>query len=104
MSVEATSVFISKDEYEAWQLELTTASEAANDAVARLPKGFKKTRLVEAFEESFELIGGVPRLAMWANQNPGAFYKLYARIQPQQIETHGEHIIHHVLPKSKLDE
>lgn len=33
----------------------------------------------EAIQMAFEAIGGVPRLAMWADRYPANFYKLYAR-------------------------
>lgn len=36
----------------------------------------------KAFINAFELIGGVSRLVMWADQNPTEFYKLYARLLP----------------------
>lgn len=40
-----------------------------------------------AFIETFELIGGIPRLAMWANKeaNYGDFLKLYARLVPKEV-------------------
>jgi hypothetical protein len=28
------------------------------------------------------MIGGIPRLALWADHNPGDFYKLYSRLLP----------------------
>lgn len=36
-----------------------------------------------AFNACFDLIGGVPRLAVWADQNPAEFYKLYAKLMPE---------------------
>jgi hypothetical protein len=40
-----------------------------------------------AFMETFELVGGVPRLAMWANKegNYGEFLKLYSRLFPKEV-------------------
>ena len=32
---------------------------------------------------AFEAIGGVPKLAQWAHQNPSEFFKLYARMMPE---------------------
>jgi len=34
----------------------------------------------ESFQLAFEAMGGLPRLLMWADQNPRAFYQLYARM------------------------
>lgn len=82
----------------------------SGDGVTRLslPREVKRARVVNAFHEAFELIGGVPRLAHWADQSPSAFYKLYARLLPtqasQQIEHGGEIKIKHVLPRGPLDD
>lgn len=40
-----------------------------------------------AFIETFELVGGIPRLAMWANNpaNYGEFLKLYAKMIPKEV-------------------
>jgi hypothetical protein len=73
-----------------------------------LPREVKRERVVHAFQEAFELIGGVPRLAHWADQSPSAFYKLYARLLPtqanQQLEHSGEIRVRHILPRGPLDE
>jgi hypothetical protein len=50
-----------------------------------LPKVFRGARAAEAFQYAFELIGGVPRLALWADRNPDKFYPLLARMIPQTI-------------------
>jgi hypothetical protein len=88
--------------------ELTGLAESGN-GVTRLsiPREVKRAKVVNAFHEAFELIGGVPRLAHWADQSPSAFYKLYARLLPtqanQQLEHSGEIKIKHVLPRGPLD-
>ncbi len=69
---------------------------------------FSRKQVVNAFNNAFELIGGVPRLALWAHANEGDFFKLFARLLPSQAsqalgETN-ELIIKHVLPRGKLDE
>lgn len=87
---------------------LEEMAESGN-GVTRLsiPREVKRAKVVNAFHEAFELIGGVPRLAHWADQSPSAFYKLYARLLPtqanQQLEHSGEIRIKHVLPKGPLD-
>jgi len=73
-----------------------------------LPRELKREKVVHAFQEAFELIGGVPRLAHWADQSPSAFYKLYARLLPTQanaqLEHSGEIRVRHILPRGPLDE
>jgi hypothetical protein len=55
-----------------------------------LPQGplrnsaLRRSEVVTAFNLAFQMIGGVPRMALWADQNPGEFYKLYARLLPSQ--------------------
>ena len=67
-----------------------TLHELANEGgPLYAPSGrIKKSRsviradVISAFHHSFEMIGGVPRLAVWADQNPGDFFKLYGRLLP----------------------
>jgi len=60
-----------------------------------------------AFVETFELVGGVPRLAMWANKegNYGDFLKLYARLIPKEVaEEAGQTFIYEsAVPPSALN-
>lgn len=71
-------------------------------------KEFSRKDVVQAFQDAFELIGGTPRLALWANQNEGDFFKLYSRLLPSQASSAlgeaNEMVIRHVLPKGPLDE
>ena len=74
--------------------------------IPKIP-GLDRKRVMQAFQDSFELIGGVPRLALWANEHPKEFYQLYAKLMPstslnmiQQNNT----VIKHVLPRSALDD
>ena len=39
----------------------------------------------EAFEFAFNEIGGAEELARWAKGNPDSFYRLYARLIPNQL-------------------
>lgn len=74
--------------------------------IPRIP-GLNRKKVMQAFQDSFELIGGVPRLALWANENPGEFYKLYSRLMPSQAQNliqNNTTVIKHVLPRSPLDE
>ncbi len=88
---------------------LTDMAESGNGVTRlTLPREVKREKVVNAFHEAFELIGGVPRLAHWADQSPSAFYKLYARLLPtqanQQIGVDGEIRVRHILPRGPLDE
>lgn len=56
-------------------------------APVKLVKKADREKILLAFEEAFELIGGVPRLAVWANENPGKFYALYARNAAKEQKT-----------------
>jgi len=72
-----------------------TLSDLAQDEgplyhpTGRMRKSRSVTRadVIAAFYHSFEMIGGVPRLAVWADQNPSDFYKLYGRLLPASSTT-----------------
>lgn len=53
-----------------------------------LPAVMKTSRAAQAFQQAFELIGGVPRLALWADQNPSKFYTLFSKLVPSTAEVH----------------
>ena len=58
------------------------------NALATTPKlpAYTRTRNVrEQFQHAFELIGGIPRLAHWAHQNPDKFFNLYSKLIPAQV-------------------
>ena len=65
--------------------------------------GFNRQEITNAFHNAFEMVGGVTRLAIWADHNPGEFYKLYAKLLPSssQVDLTGEQTItvRHVLPR-----
>jgi hypothetical protein len=44
----------------------------------------------EAFQHAFDTIGGPKRLASWAKVNPTEFYKLFARLIPQDVQHTGK--------------
>ena len=57
-----------------------------------IPKGFVLKRANKemasiAFHAVYELIGGVPRMAHWATENPTQFYTLYAKLLQSGTET-----------------
>jgi hypothetical protein len=53
-----------------------------------LPPILKDSKAAKAFQQAFEMIGGVPRLALWADQNPTKFYTLYSKLVPATAEIH----------------
>jgi hypothetical protein len=89
--------------------ETFDALAASGKNITRLPsKAFDRTKILKAFDEAFELIGGVPRLAFWAHHNQTEFYKLYTKMMPasSQIEFAGK-MTHNILPalaRSALDD
>lgn len=74
----------------------------------RKKDGFNRMDVVQAFNNAFQIMGGVPRLALWANQNPDKFYPLYAKLMPStsvNISTEGNRlIIEHATPTTPLDD
>lgn len=98
--------FIPRAEWEA-----TLATEATRDTPLKLPKELNRKRVVSAFMDAFELLGGTTRLVEWANRNDENytnFVKLYARLMPAQADTlifeDEKKTILHILPRSRLDE
>lgn len=46
----------------------------------------------EALNAAFEGIGGVPQLITWAQTEPGEFYKLWAKMLPQEVSAKVESV------------
>lgn len=70
-------------------------------------EGFTRQQVVNSFARAFEMIGGVQRLALWANQNPDKFYPLYSRLLPSaaiNIGSAGQVVIQHAIPLTELDQ
>ncbi len=63
---------------------LSSMSERNQLVIPRKDVPFKRSDVVNAFTSAFELIGGIPRLALWAHENPGEFFKLYGKLLPSQ--------------------
>jgi hypothetical protein len=66
----------------------------------------KRTKVGEAFQEVFELVGGVPRLALYADENYGDFLRHYSKMIPRDVDMKHSGTINIVpaLPPSPLDE
>ena len=79
--------------------------QTSSIAIPRNNKDLRRAKVVDAFLDAFELIGGVPRLALWADENPTEFYRLYGKLVPkeEQTKTDSNMTIRHSLPRSALD-
>lgn len=92
-----------------WEQTLSNLANKVGSTVT-VPRSpdLKRSQVVNAFHDAFQLVGGTPRLAIWANENPTEFFKLYAKLAPRQVEQETKHDgglrIVHVLPRGKLDE
>jgi hypothetical protein len=51
-----------------------------------LPPVLRTSKAAKAFEQAFELIGGVPRLALWADRNPSKFYAMFSKMIPSTVQ------------------
>lgn len=85
------------------------------ESQTKLPKrltpkqdGFSRMDVVNAFNNAFTMMGGVNRLALWANANPDKFYPLYAKLMPSTavniVGDGARVIIEHSIPHTPLDE
>tara|TARA_R110002096_G_scaffold14507_2_gene50271 strand:- start:148 stop:465 length:318 start_codon:yes stop_codon:yes gene_type:complete len=96
---------ISAEEYDDTMKQIASSDTSAKLLTRR---ELSRADVVYAFQSCFENLGGVPRMAMWADENPGDFYKLYARLLPSQASSvlgeKNEFVIKHVLPRGALDE
>ena len=92
-----------------WDSTMRDIAERRTTKIS-IPRGanFNRAQVVQAFDNAFQLIGGTPRIALWADENPKEFYKLYAKLLPSQSTSSlGEStdiVVKHILPKSPLDE
>lgn len=86
--------------------EIIETRAAIPSGVSRKNDGFSRQDVVNAFQRAFTMIGGVQRLALWANQNPDKFYPLYAKLMPSTSINIGDNSvvqIIHALAPTELD-
>lgn len=73
----------------------------------RRQRGLSRGDVIQTFQYAFELIGGTPRLALWADANQTEFYKIYGRLLPssnsQELDGPQEMIVKHVLAPPQYD-
>jgi hypothetical protein len=67
----------------------------------RKQRGITRSEVIATFQFAFEMVGGVPRLAVWADANPTEFFKLYGRLLPSsnsnELDGPQEILVKHVL-------
>jgi hypothetical protein len=69
---------------------------------------FSRVNVVNDVQRAFELIGGVDRLTLWANQNPKEFFtQIYTKLLPStSLNISGDNTkieIVHAIPDTPLD-
>ena len=90
--------------------QLTTLANSHRPLPSRFTKkddGFTRSQVVDAFQRAFDMIGGVERLTLWAHENPGDFFRLYAKLLPATTVSFGSTgtlIIEHTIAKGALDQ
>lgn len=100
--------FVTKEEFSSMNETFTELARSGKSLV-RLPKSqFSRQKVLDALNEAFELIGGVPRLAIWGHENPTEFYKLWGKTIPAatQMQVSGQlgtYMLRPALPPSPLD-
>ena len=55
-------------------------------AMRRPRKEATQAEVVANFNSCFALIGGVPRLALWADENPSLFFAMYSKLIPNSAK------------------
>lgn len=65
-----------------------------------------RRRVAADILETFDLIGGVSKFAQWAEENPGEYYRMWAKLAPppDAMDPGSQVKVIHVVPRSPLDE
>lgn len=88
-------------------LDIALTTRQIERAQGKRARKITRKEVQDAFLETFELVGGIPRLALWANNpaNYGEFLKLYAKMIPKEVaEDAGQSIIYESgMPRSALN-
>jgi hypothetical protein len=92
MSEEVDNDELAQQFYTAAQAMGGTGSESLDVLLqkglygSRMPSALKGKKAADAFQQAFDLIGGIPRLALWADKNPNAFFSLYSKLIPSSVK------------------
>jgi hypothetical protein len=94
-----------------WERKFELLAAETDQGQIRLPTQLKGKRvnreeIAMAFLTSFEMVGGVPRLALWADANYTEFAKILGRLLPKEslVVHDGELVVKHAIQPSKLDD
>lgn len=86
------------------QRNLDQRQRLSNQNVQKL---FSRKVVEQSFLECFELVGGIPRLALWANEpgNYGEFLKLLVKFAPKEVGEQAGQVLqyHSNVPQSPLN-
>jgi hypothetical protein len=89
---------------------LSVFTERLREQGITLPKAeiwrYANRKQVEtAVHATFSMLGGVPGMALWAHENPTAFYSAYIKLAPaESVISGGENVfINTAVPESELD-
>ena len=88
-------------------LESLSEGKTKIPPLTRARDGFTRNDVANAFQNAFMMIGGVSRLALWANKNPDKFYPLYSKLMPSTTINIGDNaqvVIQHAIPPGALDQ
>lgn len=89
-------------------LDISLSERQIRLATGRKHPTYSRQETEQAFHEVFDLIGGVPRLALWANnpENYGEFLKLYSKLLPKEAARADGGVINFVssIPDSPLND
>lgn len=103
--------FLTPEQYEGQKALETQLNDIANapKKVLKFSRAEKVTRqdVVNAFTNAFQMIGGVDRLALWADSNPGDFFKIFGKLLPPSsadiLDGNREFVVRHILPPPQMD-
>lgn len=79
---EGTTELSIEQQYRLMEKQLGKLASKERGIVIPRNDYFTRSDVVRAFASAFDMIGGVPRMALWAHENPGDFYKLMAKMLP----------------------
>lgn len=71
---------------EALMQNLTERQVQTIQSGGKVARIYSRKNIEQAFLETFELVGGIPRLAIWANdpENYGTFLQLMMKLAPKE--------------------
>lgn len=103
--------FLTEEQYDGQQALETRLNDIADapKKVLKFSRASKVTRqdVVNAFTNAFQMIGGVDRLAVWADANPGDFFKIFGKLLPPSntdlLDGNREFVVRHILPPPVMD-